>query len=384
MSTYSDTPQRPRVRRNAGFKNYGDMQHDEEHLADMWNAYMEIFEEKTAPSMRKHLDGVSTSYDQSAKSSSNNHKVAVELCKVFQVLIRNISESGEVFRWALRNATVDAIDGVFARITFPSNCRFYLRGHVFVNPEEGYVHNHSAPFFSTCLYGGYTHKLWKIVPCDDQQHFRRTRKTGNIIGVPQKQTGALTEDFCMPFLESFTYFIGPSAFHTVHPKRTADLANNDDEIAGEHGADDGVGQTNATDEQEGPLISEEVQGQKTQGVDSLPDMDGQAATAANGQGTKEATGQADGAAAGIAKTKFDQQKFEQQIRNAPLVTVIGRDNTGSPSSVFILSEAEDDTRIPTVPPSPVTNLSSSLERAIKEKFQQSLYGLYPPNQSNSE
>jgi len=94
------------------------------------------------------------------------------------------------------------------------------RLNMFPSKAETYIHNHSTNMISTCLWGGYEHKIWSILPRDtgssSTRCFRRFRD--NItkkFGQPELVDGVLSEPSVHSHCINRTYFLDQSAFHTV-------------------------------------------------------------------------------------------------------------------------------------------------------------------------
>lgn len=226
-----------------------------------WKELMAPFVQRVCP-MNSKFGAIDTSYkygDRDLKESSRSleaHKAGL----LFSELIRKIAAS-ECLEWALEEASVDAIEGVFARIYFPKLGKFYLRGHVFINADEGYIHNHSAPFFSHCLQGGYQHKIWQVRDTRGK-HYRRHRAKDNIIGAPEERQGTLRKRHEVSFKTKSFYFIGPSAYHTVHPHKNLPAEVEDNETG------DGV-DTDADDGREAVVVSTDTKEPGTQKANGL-------------------------------------------------------------------------------------------------------------------
>jgi len=107
--------------------------------------------------------------------------------------------------------------GVMDRVLLFKDEDVELRAHLFQPGfEETHVHNHGNAFISTCLQGGYVHKIWAPQSKEGHSHYSIERKPGGLLFEPVEQKDSvLSNVLCQPFQAGQSLFISSSAHHTV-------------------------------------------------------------------------------------------------------------------------------------------------------------------------
>lgn len=131
--------------------------------------------------------------------------VCEQICKNWQEIFRTYQPAMEV------------VPGVMDRIILYQDEFVDIRAHLFHDVTETYVHNHGNDFISTCLQGGYKHRLWAVERKEEGSYLQYKRTPGGslLYDAGSNQPAALSNVLCQPFQAGKSLFISARAYHTV-------------------------------------------------------------------------------------------------------------------------------------------------------------------------
>jgi hypothetical protein len=120
----------------------------------------------------------------------------------------------------LPESAITETPGMMRRIMLYSNENIEIRAHIFNDGcEETYIHNHGQAFITTCLQGGYVHKIWQVNGKRGVQFYEHNRAPGGVYQVQENtavNVGNLVDNVVShPFASGQSLYIGDLAQHTV-------------------------------------------------------------------------------------------------------------------------------------------------------------------------